>query len=79
MKQPLLTSSDTLPKEPRFPFELNQRVMHATYGAGTIRGVLHSGKSLRWLVQFDAVVTATLPQLYATPTETLQAIATTHE
>ena len=63
------------------PFELNQRVTHAQYGAGTIRGfVWHGDGSRLWLVQFDFLLLPELAalsvsELYAAPTETLTPLA----
>ena len=64
---------------PTPPFQLNERVTHATYGAGTIRGFIHRNGELLWLVNFDRKPTieppdgaVAVPQLFPVASAQLQ-------
>lgn len=66
---------DALPQNTHFEFELNQRVSHAQYGAGTIRGFLQRDGQTLWLVHFDAAPTIPTPH-GAVPVSQLFPVAT---
>lgn len=42
-------------------FELNQRVTHAQYGVGTIRGFVQRAGEILWLVHFDTAPSIPTP------------------
>ena len=59
--------------------ELNERVTHAAYGAGTIRGFIQRNGELLWLVNFDRKPTidtpdgaVAVPQLFPVASAQLQ-------
>ena len=64
---------------PPHSFELNERVKHAEYGTGNIRGFVHSPDGILWLVRFDCNPTidtpdgaVAVPQLFPVATRNLQ-------
>jgi|GEM_PF-4803253 hypothetical protein len=67
---------------PRAAFELNQRVLHAQHGYGTIRGFIQPRTDeIIWLVHFDAAPTIPTPagaipisQLFPVATRDLRVI-----